>query len=190
MLQKCDKFDIITVESQPDCQDFRGIYEGLDGDILLNPSKGQVRSMLRAHPERPLIINGHGTENGLLNKDWNGYTIDSRMVDMLRKRSCIIGVWCYAGNFADRYGLHGFFTSMFISTPEEAADCGFPNATPEDITRENKLFAKRLNKLLKNDLYMCDSTPMMRDWLSKLQHKADICKGFVRYNYEAMAVYN
>lgn len=188
MLQKCDKFDIITVESKPDCQDFRGIYEGLDGDILLNPSKGQVRSMLRAHPERPLIINGHGTENGLLNKDWNCYTIDSRMVDILRKRSCIIGVWCYAGNFADRYGLHGFFTSMFISTPEEAADCGYPQADPMDITRENQLFSKRINKLCK-DLYMMDGKPLMGDWIRQLQSKADISKGFVRYNYEAMGIF-
>lgn len=189
MLQKCDKFDIIAVESKLDCRDFRGIYEGLDGDTLINPSKGQVRSMLRAHPERPLIINGHGTENGLLNKDWNGYVVDSGIVDMLRKRPCIIGVWCYAGNFADKYGLHGFFTSMFISTPDEATDLGFLNAIPEDITNENRLFAKRINKLCK-DLHMLDGKPLMGDWIHQLQSKADISKGFVRFNYEAMAVYD
>lgn len=188
MLQHCTKFDIIVVDSQPDCKDFRGIYEGLDGDILINPSKGQIRTMLRAHPERPLIISGHGTESGLLNKDWNGYVVDSRIVDMLRKRSCIIGVWCYAGNFADRYGLHGFFTSMFISTPEEAAECGYPEADPEDITRENRLFSKRLNKLLK-ELYICDGKPMIEDWPRRISRKADISKGFVRYNYEAIAVF-
>lgn len=188
MLQHCTKFDIIVVDSQPDCKDFRSIYEGLNGDILINPSKGQIRTMLRAHPERPLIINGHGTESGLLNKDWNGYVVDSRIVDMLRKRSCIIGVWCYAGNFADRYGLHGFFTSMFISTPEEAVECGYPEADPEDITRENQLFSKRLNKLLK-ELYICDGKPMIEDWPRRISRKADISKGFVRYNYEAMAVF-
>lgn len=188
MLQHCTKFDIIVVESQPDCKDFRGIYEGLDGDILINPSKGQVRTMLRAHPERPLIISGHGTESGLLNKDWNGYVVDSRLVDMLRKRSCIVGVWCYAGNFADRYGLHGFFTSMFISTPEEADECGFPEADPMDITRENQLFSKRINKLLK-DLHMCDGRPLLDNWVLELQRKADISKGFVRYNYEAMGIF-
>ena len=188
MLQKCDKFDIIVVESQPDCADFRGIYEGLDGDILINPSKGQVRTMLRSHPERPLIISGHGTERGLLTKDWKGFTVDCREVEMLRKRSCIIGIWCYAGNFADKYGLHGFFTSMFISTPEEALDCGFPNAEPEDITRENILFSKRLNKLLK-DLHMVDGKPLINDWPWLISQKADISKGFVRYNYEAMSVF-
>lgn len=188
MLQKCDKFDIIVVDSQPDCADFRGIYDGLDGDILINPSAGKVRTMLRSHPERPLIINGHGTERGLLNKDWNGFVIDSRMVDMLRKRSCIIGVWCYAGNFADKYGLHGFFTSMFISTLSEALECGFPEANQEDITRENILFSKRLNKLLKG-LCMVNGKPLINDWPWLISRKADISKGFVRYNYEAMAVF-
>ena len=189
MLQKCDKFDIIAVDSQPDCADFRGIYDGLDGDILINPSAGKVRTMLRSYPERPLIITGHGTERGLLNKDWNGFTIDSRMVDMLRKRSCIIGVWCYAGNFADKYGLHGFFTSMFISTVSEALECGFPEANQEDITRENILFSKRLNKLLKENLYMLDGKPLIHDWPWLISRKADISKRFVRYNYEAMSVF-
>lgn len=189
MLQKCDKFDIIVVDSQPDCADFRGIYDGLDGDILVNPSAGKVRTMLRSHPERPLIITGHGTERGLLNKDWNGFAVDSRMVDMLRKRSCIIGVWCYAGNFADKYGLHGFFTSMFISTVSEALECGFPEANQEDITRENILFSKRLNKLLKENLYMLDGKPLIHDWPWLISRKADISKRFVRYNYEAMSVF-
>lgn len=189
MLQKCNKFDIIVVDSKPDCADFRGIYDGLDGDILINPSAGKVRAMLRVHQERPLIICGHGSERGLFNKDWNGMLVDSRMVDMLRKRSCIIGVWCYAGNFADKYGLHGFFTSMFISNMTEALECGFPNATPEDITRENILFSKRLNKLLKENLYMLDGKPLINDWPWLISRKADISKGFVRYNYEAMSVF-
>lgn len=187
MLTHPTKFDIVTVESKLDCSDFRHIYDGLDYDILINASKGQIHTMLRAHPERPLIINGHGTEAGLLNKDWNGYVIDSNIVDILRRRSCIIGVWCYAGNFADKYDLHGFFTSMFISTPEEAADFGF-NASPEDITKENIIFSKRLNHLIKN-LCFVDGKPCIDNWPLELQKKADTTKRFVRYNYEALSVY-
>ena len=188
MLQRDLIFDVITVESQPDCVDFRGIYEGLKCNLLLNPSKGQVRSMLREHPERPLILNGHGTPNGLLNKDWNGYVVDSRVVDILRKRSCIIGVWCYASEFADKYDLKGFFTSMFISTQEEAVNEGFTHADPDDITKENQIFAKRLNRLCK-DLCFIDGRPSMDNWILELQRKADITKGFVRFNYEAMTIY-
>lgn len=188
MLTHETKFNVIHIVSKPDCDDFRGIYEGLNGDILINPGKSMVRSIIRSHPERPLILSGHGTEDGLLNKDWNGYVISSKDVDMLRKVPCIIGVWCYAGNFADRYGLHGFFTSMFISTPKEAADYGFPNTTPEDITRENQLFSKRLNHLCKS-LSFVNGRPSMDNWLFELQRRADISKGFVRFNYEAMGVF-
>ena len=188
MLQSDLTFDVIAVDSKEDCKDFHGIWEGLKCNLLLNPSKGQVRSILREHSERPLIINGHGTPNGLLNKDWNGYVVDSRVVDMLRKRSCIIGVWCYASEFADKYDLKGFFTSMFISTPQEAAMEGFVHADPEDITKENLIFAKRLNRLCK-DLCFVDGRPCMDTWVMELQGHADICKGFVRFNYEAMSVY-
>lgn len=180
-------FDVIAVDSKEDCQDFHAIWDGLRCNLPLNPSKGQVRSMLREHPERPLIINGHGTPNGLLNKDWNVYVVDSRVVDMLRRRSYIIGVWCYASEFADRYDLKGFFTSMFISTPEEAINEGFIHADPEDITKENRIFTKRLNRLCK-DLCFVDGRPSMDSWVMELQRRADICKGFVRFNYEAMTV--
>lgn len=188
MLQRDLIFDVIAVDSKEDCKGFHGIWEGLKCNLLLNPSKGQVRSMLREHPERPLILNGHGTPNGLLNKDWNGYVVDSRVVDMLRKRSCIIGVWCYASEFADKYDLKGFFTSMFISTQEEAVNEGFTHADPDDITKENQIFAKRLNLLCKN-LVFIDGMPGVDNWILELQRKADITKGFVRFNYEAMTVY-
>lgn len=189
MLQRDLTFDVIAVDSKEDCKDFHAIWDSLRCNILMNPSKGQVRTMLREHPERPLIINGHGTWDGLLNKDWNGYVVDSRVVDILRKRSCIIGVWCYASEFADKYDLKGFFTSMFISTPQEAANEGFVHADPEDITKENQIFAKRLNRLCK-DLCFVDGRPCMDTWVMELQRHADICKGFVRFNYEAMAVFN
>lgn len=188
MLTRPTKFNVIHILSKLDCDDFRGIYEGLNGDILINPNKGQVKSLIRTYPNRPLILIGHGTENGLFNKDWNGYVVDSNIVDMLRKIPCIIGVWCYAGNFADRYGLTGFFTSMFISTEEEAACYGFPNVTPEDIKQENILFSKRINKLIKN-LCFIDNKPSLGDWMLELNRKANISKGFVRFNYEAMGVF-
>lgn len=188
MLQRDLTFDVIAVDSKEDCKDFHAIWDGLRCNILMNPSKGQVRTMLREHPERPLIINGHGTPNGLLNKDWNGYVVDSRLADMLRRRSCIIGVWCHASEFADKYDLKGFFTSMFISTPQEAANEGFIDTNPEDITKENKIFAKRLNGLCK-DLCYVDGRPSMDNWILDLQRKADVTKEFIRFNYEAMSVY-
>ena len=107
-------FNMIEVNSRPDCQDFSCLYDRLQGTHLLNPSKSEVKKLLTTHPERPLILSGHGDDNGLYNHLWNGYLISSKDVELLRKQQVIIGVWCFAGNFADRYGLKGFFTSMFI----------------------------------------------------------------------------
>lgn len=192
MTQYSSRFDVIHIISKDDCKDFTYIYKGLPCDVHINPSKGQIKTIIRSHPEQPLILIGHGTEEGLLNPQLNGYIIDGRVVDMLRKRSCIIGIWCYAGNFADKYSLHGFFTSMFISNTDEL----IPHATyrddiniaQEEISHENVLFAKRLNKLLR-DLTIINDHPCLDNWIGELQRKARNTRWFVRYNYEALGVY-
>lgn len=175
-------FNIIEIISQPDCKDFSCLFNGLEGTHLVNPSKGDVRKLLREHPERPLILSGHGDSNGLYNHMWNGYVITSRDVDLLRKQQAIIGIWCYAGNFADKYNLTGFFTSMFISTEEESVKEGLP-AKQEDISYESQLFCKRLNFLMKK-------CPEINKWPDILRSKANIHKQFVGFNYECLAYFN
>ena len=175
-------FNVVNMVTRDDNRDFTEILNGLTGDILVNPRRSAVRKLLSAHPERPLVLLGHGTPRGLLNEKWDGYVVGSGLVQLLRKQQCIIGVFCYAGNFADEYNLHGFFTSMFISNVSESVDEGFPS-THESIQRENILFSKKLNNLILNE-------PNMALWVPKLQeyglnHK----EPFVRFNYEAMAFY-
>lgn len=172
--------DVIFINSLPDTQEFLPMFEGLDANVLINPSRGRIRSMLNSNLERPLLISGHGTEMGLLTKDFKGYIIDSGMVDMLRRRT-IIGCWCYAGNFADHYGLHGFFTSMFISNINEATELGF-TTDAETITNENTWFSNRIHRFLE------EGTPMSQ-WLDILHSECHWDIPFVRYNYEAMAYY-
>ena len=92
-----EKIDAIFISSLPDTDDFKPILEGLDANLLVNPSRSKIRAMLRENFDRPLLIFGHGTERGLLTTDWKGYLIDGKMVDMLRKRKSIIGCWCFAG---------------------------------------------------------------------------------------------
>jgi hypothetical protein len=111
----------------------------------------------------------------------DGYVISSKDVDLLRKRN-VIGLWCYAGNFADKYGLHGFFTSMFISNVNEAINLNF-NATKEDITSENIKFAVSINALLRRQV-------PYSAWVMNLQEIASFSDlPFVHYNYEALAYY-
>ena len=176
--------DIITVVSKEDTEDFECLYNGgLPGHTLINPTRLQVKEMLEAHTYRPLLIFGHGDERGLYDKDY-GYLIGAKEIPLLRQRSCIIGVWCYASNFADHYDLKGFFTSMFISNMEEAiihqVDRG---ATPEKIKEENIKFAKNLKKAI------IEKQPI-ENWAKTFQDGADISLPFVRFNYEALSYFD
>ena len=169
---------VIHIISTEDTNDFSGIYRGLNATVLINPSARIAKEAIIDENEIIVLI-GHGTENGLLNSKLNGYIIDSQWVNLLRNK-IVIGIWCYAGNFADRYGLTGFFTSNFISNVNELQDVGFNNFTHSDIIiqSENVKFGNMLNKYLRN------SVPVDR-WIDDLQQHASLYP-FVQYNYEAL----
>lgn len=174
--------DFIIMNTTEDTKDFECLTHGFEegNNILINPSKSAVRRLLRSSTN-DLVLFGHGDENGLYNVRMDGYVIGSKDVDLLRKRN-VIGLWCYAGNFADKYGLHGFFTSMFISNVNEAINLNF-NVTKEDITSENIKFAVSINALLRRQV-------PYSAWVMNLQEIASFSDlPFVHYNYEALAYY-
>ena len=170
---------VIHIISTDDTNDFSGIYDGLQATILINPTKSECKRAMINEKERIIFI-GHGTEYGLLNQRLDGFIVSSDMVQFLRGKD-IIGIWCNASGFADRYDLTGFFTSMFISNTNELVDCGFYmfDNCDEEIERQNKLFASRINQLLMTN------TPS-KEWAKILFNSLDNEKRFVYYNYEAM----
>ena len=170
---------VIHIISTEDTNDFSGIYAGLDATILINPTASACRRAIINETEQIVLI-GHGTECGLLNQRLDGYIIDSRMVQFLRGKD-VIGIWCNASNFADRYDLTGFFTSMFISNSRELIECGFQtfDNCDEEIMRQNQIFASRINQLLSTN------TPS-REWAAILFDSLNNEERFVYYNYEAM----
>lgn len=171
---------VIHIISTEDTSNFSNIYANLDATVLINPTHIKARRYI-AKETGPIILIGHGTEQGLLNHNLNGYIIDSSCVDILKNKT-VIGIWCFAGNFADRHGLTGFFTSNFISNVEELTECGFE--TFEDceniIVKENISFADRVNQMLR------DATPL-NEWIDNLQKNISDYR-FVGYNYEALYV--
>lgn len=177
-----DETEFIIMNTAEDTKDFECLTHGFEevGNILINPSKSAVRCLLRSSTN-DLVLFGHGDENGLYNVRMDGYVINSKDVDLLRKRN-VIGIWCYAGNFADKYGLHGFFTSMFISNINEAINLNF-DVTQEEIKSENIKFAVSINALLRRHV-------PYSDWVRNLQEIASFSDlPFVHYNYEALAYY-
>ena len=175
---------IIHMITKDDTRDFSHIYEELDvfePTILINPSKSEAKKAIMTEDDTIVLI-GHGNENGLFNQRMDGFIIDSNSVQFLREKT-IVGIWCYAGNFADRYDLHGFFSSMFISNPTELIEVAgfeeFDNC--EDVIREENIsFSNKVNNLLRTNVPTCEWADRLSESVKDNPHK------FVHYNYEAM----
>ena len=159
------------------------IYEGLDGSIVCyNRGKSNIKRLLRITGNEPVMLLGHGTPSGLLNISQNGFAVGSEHVEWLRNRP-VIGIFCYASEFADNYGLQGFFTSMFISNMGEAVmEQRDQGATDELITAQQILFCNRIRNLINTN------TPLSQ-WVEILQSQADLSIPFVRFNYEALSYF-
>lgn len=169
--------------NSPDAKILSRIYEGLDGITLsYNRGKSNIKRLLRITGDEPVMLLGHGSPQGLLNISQNGYAVGSECVEWLRCRP-VIGIFCYASDFADKYGLSGFFTSMFISNMQEAIiEHRDQDATEEIISYQGSLFCDRIRELL------IRNTPLS-EWPEILQSQADLSLPFVRFNYEALTYY-
>lgn len=172
---------VIYVDSQEDTKDLELVYEGIDAVIMRNPSKYMVKDILTYCEFDTVIIMGHGSPSGLFSKSWDGYLIDESFVTLLKNKDCI-GIWCYASDFARRYDLKGFFTSMFISNHYEALSCGIKSEDSE-IQRLTQEFCREVNNLIK------ESVPF-DEWIERLESKADMTNPVVKYNYEAMEYFD
>lgn len=174
---------VIHIISLNDTEQFANIYNNIEANILVNPSKKIAKKAIIEEKDCIILI-GHGTEYGLLNQNLDGYIIDSSMVQFLRNKT-IIGIWCFASNFADKYNLKGFFTSNFISNIDE---CNYVYNTStiandidniDDIIREeNVKFSNEINSFLNNKI-------PLNEWISNLQSNCSNYP-FVKYNYEAL----
>ena len=153
---------VIHVDSMEDTARLKKAYEGLDDVTLLyNPTKEEVVEELQLNNDPLVMCLGHGTTSGLFGTSWLGYVVDRSMADLLKNRK-MIGIWCFASSFAERYGLNGYFTSMFISNINEAEGFGFVDNNNDDIFNEINLFCEKINTYLK------DGVPM-NQWVTDLQ---------------------
>lgn len=183
---------IVHIISTPDTRDFETLYTRVTypvhPTVLINPTRQTLRVAIleEKRQESPtLVLIGHGTEYGLLDADLKTYLVDESWRGMLSTMT-IIGIWCYAGNFADRLELKGFFTSNFVSNSEELFELGISSVPASDyqwtcdrISWENKTFASMIGQFLARDY------PLAL-WCKDLQKYSDASPHiFVKYNYEA-----
>lgn len=175
----------VHIISTNDTKDFNHIYDAFecrDGTtILINPHKSLFKDAIKKEKDTIVLI-GHGTEDGLLNKRLDGLILDREMLPMIKDKN-IVGIWCNASTFASKYDLKGFFTSMFISNKEEFLECGLEtfDGYESTIGRENRRFANHLN------YHLLSGTPL-KDLCRIMKEEADllISNSIVRYNYEGL----
>lgn len=133
------------------------LYSGFGTPVVADETfnnKG-IREFITQNEDKVVVMLGHGCPDGLFaprkNKNYpdgidqfGRLIINSTHVDMLRKHTCV-GIWCYAVDFARKYGLHGLFSGMIISELSEAQDCGFNEFMRPEIDMYNQDFAEALH---------------------------------------------
>lgn len=115
-------------------------------------SDAYMKNAIERH-ER-IILLGHGSPSGLFIHLRT--FIDSQFVYLLRQKQ-LVGIWCNADKFAEKYNLSGFFTGMFISDYEEAISEGV-KATAEEIKYSNDFFAGIAGKYIN-----CEPAEMLQN---------------------------
>ncbi len=170
---------IIHTETDEDSRRLNTIYNDLPNITLIkNKTKDIILKQLsKIRPNEVIMFLGHGDKFGLGGFK-EEYSIDINSVRYLKDK-VIIGIWCYASEFANLFGLHGFFTSMFITNQSEAFDLGYRSQTQADIYRELDLFCENVNELLLNNIKLSDWPEILR---SSCHNKIP----FVRFNYEKL----
>lgn len=135
------------------------LYKGLACQkVDATLSKNQLRSILYAAPSsEPIMLLGHGCEEGLLTredetKDDFQRLVDHSFVHVLKKHNGrLFAVFCHAKDFAEKEHLHGLFSGMIISEMSEAELYGIPT-TQEELSRENGKLAENLRLLLDKNI--------------------------------------
>lgn len=176
---------IIIHANDPSTQFLSLLYETRD-DVSCRITESNTNSeVVRALRESGTIMMlGHGNPYGLFSKpnkkgQYERFLVSGRHVEFLRSKTCI-GIWCYANQFAERYGLHGLFSGMIISELQEAVDLN-NSAVKEEIDLENEKFALRLKECIEN--YGLEEIPERMKCLDDVQSE------LTKFNYDNLFYY-
>ena len=125
------------------------LYKDLPGVTLFDSWKqrSDILTALAATPlDEPVFLLGHGSPYGLLDMRY-GLVIGNADAELLRDRPNLVGIWCYASDYACKHGLKGFFSGMFISEPPEAL-MNDVEATDEEVDEKVWDFSRRFGEMI------------------------------------------
>ena len=172
----------VFVDSMADTATFAPLFKDIEGIYLYNPTREELEKVLIENPTETFMCLGHGSPRGLFSADMHGFLLDRDNVHLLKDRD-IIGIWCYASDFARLNNLRGFFTYMFISNAQECSYHRCGNYDNEVVYEQNRLFAEKVRGLI------AENKPM-EEWVDYLYESCDNDLDFVAYNYSNLAYFD
>lgn len=125
------------------------LYEGIEGVTLFDSweQREEILKAIAAAPkEEPILLLGHGCPSGLYDMRY-GLIITNADAALLKDRPNLVGIWCYASDYAYVHGLKGFFSGMFISEEPEAWVNGV-EADAEEVDEKVWDFSERFGALM------------------------------------------
>lgn len=155
---------IVVHPNDPSTRMLAMIYEGMEGVTLFDSWKQRkeiLEAIAAAPKDEPILILGHGTPHGLLDMRY-GYVICDADAELLKDRPNLVGIWCYASDYAHDHGLRGFFSGMFISEEPEAWVNGV-DAGEEEINDRAWDFAGRFGGLLREGRPLAEAAAELMD---------------------------
>lgn len=172
----------VFVDSMADTATFAPLFKDIEGIYLYNPTREELEKVLAENPTETFMCLGHGSPRGLFSADMHGFLLDKDNVHLLKGRD-VIGIWCYASDFARIHNLRGFFTYMFISNAQECSYHRCGNYYNEVVYEQNRIFAEKVRGLI------AENKPM-EEWVDYLYESCDSSLDFVTYNYSNLAYFD
>ena len=172
----------VFVDSMADTATFAPLFKDIEGIYLYNPTREELEKVLAENPTETFMCLGHGSPRGLFSADMHGFLLDKDNVHLLKDRD-VIGIWCYASDFARRNNLRGFFTYMFISNAQECSYHRCGNYYNEVVYEQNRIFAEKVRGLI------AENKPM-EEWVDYLYESCDSSLDFVDFNYSNLAYFD
>lgn len=141
-LKKSDTLVIHCKDSSTDM--LAQIYEGRGWDVLRNGNidEEELQDLLKCHDR--IIMLGHGTPSGLINKQGPGFVINRDYADILREKDTY-AIWCYSYEFAKSIGIRpGYFWTSNIPSEvgEEIAALGHAPLDKQEMLDNITYWAK------------------------------------------------
>ena len=172
----------VFVDSMADTATFAPLFKDIEGIYLYNPTREELEKVLAENPTETFMCLGHGSPRGLFSADMHGFLLDRDNVHLLKDRD-VIGIWCYASDFARQNNLRGFFTYMFISNAQECSYHRCGNYYNEVVYEQNRIFAEKVRGLI------AENKPM-EEWVDYLYESCDSSLDFVDFNYSNLAYFD